>query len=1056
MKRKLLYAIFLLACFLAHAHSAYALNLTSHPEPPLLKKLGRNINSIQVQVVANNNGDSILLCQAGIPTEAVVEIPANVKVGDTLNTGDVILYKGLAPANYNIDNLQANTTCHFIAYSYSSTPDYSFSTLGAELWDRTASTLPIRWDFKTFPTIDELNQVPGFSSLLAKEWNAYKFDQPVDMLSSPVGPACFGAVTNTNINIIELYHDSTDLILPAVFLGAGTHRILFEKAFLTPSNMWGDPTKCRLSESDSLCVQISTSDTSNNSFKTIYTVNNLNYTDESTLYSSNEVIFPGYNNQIVYFRFVFHSNKRILSRLINFKVETIKDCDYPSSVIGIIDSSTANSILVKWVDKEEEASAWEVQYKEEGKDEWSAPLTVNTNPFRISNLPSDRKFTVRVRTLCTSSSVSDWSDPCVAVPTMYGVPFFCNFDKMQNTTAFPFLFAAYKNSAGPFLDTTETCKISMLTKEKYSTTTWQSKVWRSDNTAKYPAVFCPFSKKIAALFVLPALEIPKDEATKFLSFNISVNDGNTVGLTPVLKNDKLRISVLAITDTANFSIQDTLLTFGKGNADLNDMDSVHISLDITHLKENVQFSFLVENDTSAVSAGAGVYITNVAVDYACPAPTNLVSSQISDSSAYLSWTFPKDADFLVAYKKSADTTYIYQNTTTKMAELKKLSSSTLYDVKVAARCTSADTSLFATHTFKTTIPYVCDTVSDIQVAIQTYTATISWEGSGTQYKLIWKKMNASQWDTIQTSAKILTLEGLEEGTQYEYAIQSQCSSSTTDLSVFTHPRRFRTLYITCHTPTNFRVVKVDWNLAGFSYTISDAQGVELLIGKKGSAAEIFKFGLYDTIVVTGLDPQTEYVAKLRSTCGGADLSDYADSVIFTTIAIPPCSPPTNLTSNLDKNNSAVLSWTHDGQIAWYLAYQEGALSWDTVALKTPTYTLNDLKNNTLYSWKVQGECSKYLRSQYSTQANFTAVNTETIINNKEFSVHALQKQLHISNPTARIIDKLEIYNLQGQCLQLHTVGNNGNIILPLDIESEIIIVRLYSQGKRYVYKIIVG
>lgn len=1055
MEKRLLLTSFLMMFFLALTMPAIAAEPGVSLEPPTLKKISRNTTSIQVQSIANTNSDKLILCKAIVSYDATaqtVEIPADAEVGDTLNTGDVILYKGAALAKHTIDNLEANTVCHLVAYSYCTTPDYSFSTTGAELWDRTASALPIRWDTETFPTNGSLDSVPGFSSLLETNWSNYKFYQPCDAVMVPIGPKCFEATVNSGVPNPGLFHDSTDLILPAVLLEKGTHRLFFEKAFLVPNNMWGDPKAYRLGENDSLCVQISTTDTLNSSFKTIYTVNSLTFTEVSTQFSQNEAVFSGYNDQIVYIRFVFHSTKTVISRLNNFKIEKIKDCDYPASVKGIADSSGANSIFVGWEDNQEGATAWELQYKEIGASEWSSSLEVNTNPYRITGLPSDKEFAVRVRTVCSPTSFSDWSDPSPAVPTAYSLPFFCDFSKVQNSTAnLPFQFASYKNNAGPFLGIEPSKLSSLRAMADYGP--WKGTHWRSNFTLKRPSIYCRFESRTAALLTLPSLDIPQNTAPKYLSFDLSINDASNVGLSSVLINEGLRVSLLAITDTANFSINDTLITFGKESLDLNNIDSATFKVDITHLKGNVIFAFLVEHDSSK-SLNAGAYITNVEVDYECAAPINLVSSHITDSSASLSWEFSKDAGFLVAYKKTADADYVYQNVGDKMVELKKLSSLTPYNVKVAALCSSTDTSMFATHTFTTIAPYICDTVSNMQVAIQTSAATISWEGSGVKYKLIWRKANTSKWDTIQTLETSVVLNNLEEGTSYEYAIQNQCSSGATDWSIFTSPRRFKTMYLTCHTPTDFKLVVLGWNSASFSYNTSDAQGVELLIRTTGAAAEILKFGLFDTITAGGLIPQTEYVVRLRSNCGGVDVSEYTDSIVFTTTDIPPCDAPTNLKSSIEDNNSAKLSWTSQGQTAWYLAYKEGSAKWDTLRVETPTHTLNDLKTNVLYSWKVQGECSKYLRSRYSEQATFTATGIDELTKAEGFVVYVSKNQLNVSNPAERMIDKLEIYNLQGQLIQLHEVGNNGNIILPLDREHSILIIKLYSQGELFTYKIL--
>lgn len=1017
---------------------------------PDLKTLGRNINAIQLKSFGNKDNDSILLCRVGVAVECELRIPANVKAGDTLNTGEIVLYRGPAAVLHEIKNLIPNTVYHFKAYSIAGSSQLSFSTTAAEVWDRTAATLPIRWDVSTFPLFDDLHPVPGFSSLLSTKWNQYRCIQPTDMFGSPNGPVNFEGTSNNNYEIMDVYPDSMDLILPAVLLESGQHRILFEKAFLTPPAFWGSPTAYRLTSSDSLCIQISLSDTLNSAFQTIGVINNQNYTDNTANFSKTIIPFTAYSNQIVYFRFVFYSKAKIINRLADFKIERVKDCEYPSFIGGIMDSSTSNSILVEWTDAEENASAWELQYREVGTEEWSMPIKANTNPYRIGDLPPITRFTVRVRTVCGASSISDWSEQSAVIQTAYAIPFFTNFKDVQYTQ-FPYGFVTYQGNNGPFLSD-EAVSIADLN-VSYSGDSWVGQSWRSDYNVTYPAVYTPFSAKTSAMISMPVLSIPEDDDDKYISFDLSINDPWALGLSTELDNTKLRISVLAIQDLANFSIRDTLVSFGKGSAyDLNTMDSLHVKLNISHLKGNVNFAFLVESDTNE-GLNAGAYITNVKVDYQCPAPTQLASTQITDTTALVSWTFSEETDFVFAYKKSTETAYTYQRTSLKSVLLRNLIPASQYDIKVGAMC-GMDTSQYAQAGFKTLSPYVCDTVTNLKAAIQINSATISWNGDASIYRFIWKKTSETNWDTISTNQTSLRLTNLEQASQYDYAVQAQCNDNPTDVSVFTSLRRFKTLDVTCHTPTDFKVAVLDWNLVGFTYNTMDAVAVDLYIGQVEGSGEIYNYGLYDTLTLVGLEPETAYFAKLRSSCGGNDVSGYTDSIIFTTPSISPCYPPTALVSNIVNDKSAQLSWNHQGQIAWNLVYKEGSSAWDTVrALTEPKYILENLKPNIVYSWKVQGACSEYLVSRYSEVASFTNTGIEDGTSDLEqFTVFGKQKQIHISNPNAAIIDKLDIYTVQGQLIQAHKVRSNGNIILPIELENALIIVNIYSKGKLYVYK----
>lgn len=107
------------------------------------------------------------------------------------------------------------------------------------------------------------------------------------------------------------------------------------------------------------------------------------------------------------------------TRIGKISLEEKSDCEAPSDLhIAAMDGSNAT---FAWTQQAEEG-AWEVSYKKVADDEWSEPLKTNEPQIVITDLLGATNYEIRVRSLCSETSVSSWSDP-FAFKTGYTVPF---------------------------------------------------------------------------------------------------------------------------------------------------------------------------------------------------------------------------------------------------------------------------------------------------------------------------------------------------------------------------------------------------------------------------------------------------------------------------------------------------------------------------------------------------------------------------------------------------------------------------------------------------------
>ncbi len=116
--------------------------------------------------------------------------------------------------------------------------------------------------------------------------------------------------------------------------------------------------------------------------------------------------------------------------------------------------------------------------------------------------------------------------------------------------------------------------------------------------------------------------------------------------------------------------------------------------------------------------------------------------------------------------------------------------------------------------------------------------------------------------------------------------------------------------------------------------------------------------------VTGLTPNTSYVASVKAVCGGTEESEYTTpGVLFTTL--PTCPAPTAVTVSNVTAHTADIAWTNGGEeTAWTIDYNG-----TEVSATTNPFTLTGLNAATSYTVKVKANCSEEDESDWSSTAS---------------------------------------------------------------------------------------
>jgi hypothetical protein len=173
----------------------------------------------------------------------------------------------------------------------------------------------------------------------------------------------------------------------------------------------------------------------------------------------------------------------------------------------------------------------------------------------------------------------------------------------------------------------------------------------------------------------------------------------------------------------------------------------------------------------------------------CATPSGLSASSITTSSATVSWSAISGANsYDVDYKTSASGVWInaVTATTSTSVNLSSLTSATVYDWRVRANCSSANSN-YAQSQFTTQSPPTCNAPSGLGSSnITSSSATVSWNtvSGALNYDVDYKVSTSLTWINAVTATTSLSanLGGLTASTLYDWRVRANCSSLTSGYS----------------------------------------------------------------------------------------------------------------------------------------------------------------------------------------------------------------------------------------------------------------------------------
>ncbi len=404
----------------------------------------------------------------------------------------------------------------------------------------------------------------------------------------------------------------------------------------------------------------------------------------------------------------------------------------------------------------------------------------------------------------------------------------------------------------------------------------------------------------------------------------------------------------------------------------------------------VRFGQEDTNPATSPTSADGYSFDDIAIRETCPSPTNLTATNITQTSATLSWVAGGASNWDLEYGLSGFTpgsgTQIH--TTIPSYTVSGLTSGMGYDFYVRSTCGLGYASSWAgPYTFTTlsaTLP--CPSPSSLGATHITQTnARLSWMSGGIStfnWNLEWGTVNFALGSgnfLPNVAPTHYTLRGLIPGTSYQFYVRDSCGAA--HVSSWAGPYTFTTLStsLPCPSPSSLLATQITQNSARLSWVTGGASNWDLEYGLSGftlgSGTQIST--TTPSYTVSGLTPGQSYQFYVRNSCGVSHVSSWTGSHAFVTLsATLPCPSPSSLLATQITQTSARLSWVTGGASNWDLEYGLSGFtlgSGTRISTTTPSYAVSGLTPGQSYQFYVRDSCGVGHVSSWAGPDAFTTL-----------------------------------------------------------------------------------
>ncbi len=403
----------------------------------------------------------------------------------------------------------------------------------------------------------------------------------------------------------------------------------------------------------------------------------------------------------------------------------------------------------------------------------------------------------------------------------------------------------------------------------------------------------------------------------------------------------------------------------------------------------------------------------------CYAPSNITISDITTSTANISWTAPTSTPtngyeyyYTTDNTLPTNTTVASGTTNNTTASLSGLNAGTQYYVWVRSVCSNTDKSAWSSMANFTT----SSESSNYTVTFNVTDGTNALENASIFINGQTLMTNNNGVATIEVPngnyPYTVNLDNYEEKTG---TVTVSDADETINITMIS------TAVETCDMPTNITSSDVTNTTATISWiasTPAPANGYKVKLYNSVTYEVTYTTTQNTSKVLSGLTAGTTYYVYVRSICGTDSESDWTESINFTTVeGATTCDTPTSLASSEVMATTATISWTAPANASAnsyeLKLYNSVTHEVTYTATQNTSKALSGLTEETTYYVYVRSICGTDSESDWTPSINFTTLNVgiDNIENSASFK--------YFPNPVKDIlkisaqdnIERVEIYDM---------------------------------------------
>ena len=399
------------------------------------------------------------------------------------------------------------------------------------------------------------------------------------------------------------------------------------------------------------------------------------------------------------------------------------------------------------------------------------------------------------------------------------------------------------------------------------------------------------------------------------------------------------------------------------------------SISLTNLSNSSTYNWQVKSmcDPSGVNNSAWTSLQNFTTLTPCTNPHSFSVSQITLTSAKLSWSGPNNPHrYYVWYKDINDSLWIqltilpsFINGTNASKTVTGLSPATTYEWQVQANCLSNNTNLSDTvyaGTFTTVTP--CAIPTNLNSSVNGNGVTLNWDAvtGAVNYTLKVRQSGTGAWTTYNPTSNSRTINGLIFGVSYEWKILSNCNNSGTNSSAYSSIETFTTG--SCPDVQNVGVTNIQTDRAKITWSSNSAVDHYELRAREIGTTTWTKFiqNIYATNrTISGLLSGVTYEAQVRSACtvDTSSVSAWSSSITFTTLIDCSTKPSNITTSNITLTSIDFAFTGSPNAIQYVVRFRKSSASvwdYDTLTAPTTSFVKSALDSNSTYYYQIRSIC----------------------------------------------------------------------------------------------------